>query len=114
MSEHDILFVGFRVEDHPTPSQVGSTKATCALCGMEVWVSPASRPVMEKATKVVCMQCAPVPMEDKVNPTTPEQLVEIAKGLLPDAVKALRYQAKTHPWEALRQPLRPPPARHYS
>ena len=113
-NKDDILFVGFRVEDHPTPNTAGSTKAACVLCGAEIWVSPASQPVMEKATKVVCMRCAPVATtEDKVQAPTPEQLVEVATSLLPDAVKTMREVAKKHPWEALRAPLRPPPARYY-
>ena len=112
--EEVMVFVSFRVEDLQTPVP-GSTKATCSQCAAEVWVSPESRPLLEKAQRVLCRRCAPPESDDisKVEPPLPGQLVEVAQGLLPKVAKELREVARRHPWVALRPPLGPPPGRHY-
>lgn len=108
--EEEVVFVSQRVEDYPSPVP-GSTRTTCSQCWASVWVSPASRPLYEKASRVLCSRCAPEikVILSKADPPTPEQEVETVKALLPQAVRELREQARAHPWV----PKGPPPARHY-
>ena len=110
--EEETIFVSMRVADLPDPTP-GSAVADrkCSQCGSPVWVSPASRPLLEKADRVLCMKCAPPEALDpnRAEPPFPEQAVEIVEALLPQAVKELRELARAHPWV----PVGPPPARHY-
>ena len=109
--EEDV-FIAKRVEDCPTPVP-GSIIADrrCNQCGAEVWVSPASRPILEKVDRVLCERCAPLEAldPDRAEHPSPEQQVEIVEARLPQAAKELRELARAFPWV----PERPPDARHY-
>lgn len=110
--EEEDVFIAKRVEDCPTPVP-GSTIADrkCSQCGAEVWVSPASRPVLEKVDRVLCERCAPPEALDinRAEPPSPDQMVEVVEARLPQAVKELRELAFAHPWK----PVAPPDKRHY-
>ena len=110
--EEETVFISMRVEDNPDPTP-GSTIAErkCGQCGKQVWVSPASQPLLETADRVLCQKCAPPEFLklDQAEPPLPEQMVEIVEARLPQVVKELRKLARAYPWV----PVEPPPARHY-
>ncbi len=78
------------------PSGVkGSTRERCGGCGKEVWLSPATRQTVERASresgqpyKLLCLPCGEQRLrenpskDDKLMPPSPEQLREIVKGLI--------------------------------
>ena len=110
--KEEMVFIAKRVADNPDPLP-GSTIADrrCNQCGAEVWVSPASRPILEKVDRVLCERCAPPEALDinRAEHPSPDQQVEIVEALLPRAVKELVALAGAYPWV----PERPPDARHY-
>ena len=78
MSQEQPIFVAMRVADFPR-SVPGATTEVCAKCGAPVWVTPASRPLLERAAWVECNRCQPprdLPL-DQVELPTPGQLVEV-------------------------------------
>lgn len=64
----------------------GSTQGPCSNCGAAVWVSPASRPLLEeREAAILCIPCFEQLNAGKVvrlRPPTPAQLAEIVQELL--------------------------------
>ena len=85
----DVVVLCNRVADGPS-GVPGSGKERCCLCGQQVWLSPATRTTVERASpdyKVLCIHCGakrlrenPSP-DDKLMPPSAEQIREIIKGL---------------------------------
>ena len=91
MIEEQPVLIAMQVADFPV-SPPGSTTVVCAKCGALVWVSPASRPLLERVSRVECNRCNPldaIPL-DEVEMPTPEQQAEIEAAQGPPSMAACR------------------------
>ena len=61
----------------------GSVTKVCEECGIEVSVSPSSqkRILQPKSTKIICINCARIHPEDKIEPLTPDQITELSTAM---------------------------------
>lgn len=82
-----------RVDDGPS-GVYGSTRESCSACRALVWLSPATRATVERASKesgqpfkLLCLVCGEKRIrenpdhDEKLMPPSIEQLREIVKGL---------------------------------
>ena len=89
------LVVLCNLVEHGPSGVYGSTRERCSGCNKEVWLSPATRETVERASresgqpyKFLCLLCGERRLhenpskDDKLMPPSPEQLREIVKGLI--------------------------------
>ncbi len=90
--DETIVVLCLDIRRSPIPAAEGTMVRTCASCGTDVWLSPATAAALAgQRFELRCPECLPPPDEDdEVMAPTDGQIAEIRRAAGPEGEAALR------------------------